>query len=221
MAHWRRRLPTALGGVTWVAVSYGLLFASYVEYGHRAAEPRFLTSLRDGLVIGAVLGVALALFRWVRTASAEDHQDTVEATLRTDRLRALLSAAACAVLFVLPDAGIRNKIYFTGGLTDLPIVTAARLLTVGAIGLVLALATCAWPHYLLARCQFAARGQLPWRLQTFLTDAHRLGILRRAGSTYQFRHARLQHHLAESARVPGPRLCAGLSGSGSGSTTSR
>lgn len=220
MAHWRRHLPSALGSVACVAVFYGLLFASYVEYGHRGGEPRFLTSLRDGLVIGAVLGVALAFFRWVRAASARDNQQTVEGALHTDRLRALLSGAACALLFVLPDAGIRSKIYSPSELTDLPIVTVSRLLTVGAIGLVLALATCAWPYYVLARFQFAVCGQLPWRLQAFLADAHRLGILRRVNSTYQFRHARLQSRLAESTRLPEQRTPADLLGAHSDSTTS-
>lgn len=220
MAHWRRRLPYALVAVVCVAVSYGLLFASYAEYGHRGGEPRFLTSLRDGLVIGVVLGVGLAFFRWVRAASADDSQETVEGTLHTDRLLALLSAGSCALLFVLPESGIRNYIYFTGTLADLPAMAAARLLAIGAIAVVLALATRAWPYYVLARFQFAVRGQLPWRLQEFLADAHRLGILRRVSSTYQFRHARLQSRLAQSTRLPEPRTPADPPGTRSDSALS-
>jgi hypothetical protein len=39
---------------------------------------------------------------------------------------------------------------------------------------------------------------LPWRLISFLEDAHRLGILRQVGPIYQFRHYELQEHLANS-----------------------
>ncbi|MFI5687631.1 NACHT domain-containing protein [Streptomyces sp. NPDC051636] len=54
----------------------------------------------------------------------------------------------------------------------------------------------AWSWFLLTRVWLALRGRLPWRLMRFLDDAHRRGILRQAGAVYQFRHARLQDHLA-------------------------
>jgi hypothetical protein len=60
----------------------------------------------------------------------------------------------------------------------------------------IALAATCWPYYSLARLRFALSGQLPWRLQAFLADAHRLGVLRQAGAVYQFRHANLQQRLA-------------------------
>lgn len=40
------------------------------------------------------------------------------------------------------------------------------------------------------------RGRLPWRLGRFLDDCYRLGILRVAGTAWQFRHRELQDHLA-------------------------
>ncbi|MGW8742707.1 NACHT domain-containing protein [Streptomyces sp. NPDC055794] len=205
IAHWRRRLPRSAVSVACVAASFGLFFASYAAYVHREGQSRFLTSLSDGLIVGAILGVGLAFFRWVRAAPALDDQESVEGSLRADRLLAVLGGGACAVLFVLPDAGVRTSIWYTSTLTDLAIVAAFRFLDIGVVGLVLALATCAWPYYTLARFQFAIRGQLPWRLQSFLADAHHLGILRRVSSTYQFRHACLQHRLAGRARLPEPR----------------
>lgn len=60
----------------------------------------------------------------------------------------------------------------------------------------------AWGRYLVARCRLAVRGQLPWRLMSFLEDAHRRGVLRQVGSAYQFRHLRLRQRLAER---PDPR----------------
>jgi hypothetical protein len=44
---------------------------------------------------------------------------------------------------------------------------------------------------------------VPYRLLEFLDDAHKLGILRQVGARYQFRHARVQDHLAkDSAHKP-------------------
>jgi hypothetical protein len=53
----------------------------------------------------------------------------------------------------------------------------------------------AWPSYGIARIWLALRHRLPWRLMTFLDDAHKRGVLRRAGAVYQFRHIELQHRL--------------------------
>ncbi|MGY5126896.1 hypothetical protein [Streptomyces nigrescens] len=44
-------------------------------------------------------------------------------------------------------------------------------------------------------------GRLPWTVSAFLRDAHRRGVLRQAGAVYQFRHARLQEHLARGSRT--------------------
>ncbi|MFF3754035.1 NACHT domain-containing protein [Streptomyces sp. NPDC002018] len=52
--------------------------------------------------------------------------------------------------------------------------------------------------FTLARCWLALRGQVPWRLMPFLADAHRRGVLRQVGATYQLRHAELQRRLARS-----------------------
>jgi WD40 repeat protein len=62
----------------------------------------------------------------------------------------------------------------------------------------LTLLSFAWPRFALAN---AARffGNLPRGLPAFLADATRRGILRQSGSTYQFRHVRLQESLVRSA----------------------
>jgi hypothetical protein len=56
-----------------------------------------------------------------------------------------------------------------------------------------------WPSYEIARIWLAFHYCLPWRLMSFLTDAHRRGVLRQAGAVYQFRHIELQHRLARRA----------------------
>jgi len=45
----------------------------------------------------------------------------------------------------------------------------------------------AWFKWELARAYLALRRRIPWRLMTFLADAHRRGVLRQVGPVYQFR----------------------------------
>ncbi len=68
-----------------------------------------------------------------------------------------------------------------------------------AVGLPIALSQTAWGGFAVARLWSAVRGRLPWRLISFLAEAHRRGVLRQAGAVYQFRHAELQRYLAERA----------------------
>ena len=53
--------------------------------------------------------------------------------------------------------------------------------------------------FTLSRWWLALRGHVPWHLMPFLADAHRRGVLRQVGSTYQLRHAELQRRLAGKA----------------------
>jgi NACHT domain len=52
-----------------------------------------------------------------------------------------------------------------------------------------------WPSFVVARAWLAIHHRLPWRLMTFLGDAHRRGVLRQVGAAYQFRHIELQRRL--------------------------
>ncbi|UGQ12378.1 hypothetical protein LO772_01830 [Yinghuangia sp. ASG 101] len=53
----------------------------------------------------------------------------------------------------------------------------------------------AWGRYHVAHWALALRGRVPWRLMAFCEDAHRLEVLRQAGSAYEFRHEALRGHL--------------------------
>jgi hypothetical protein len=53
-----------------------------------------------------------------------------------------------------------------------------------------------WRRYLALL--LATRGRLPWRLSRFLDWATRAGLMRMAGTAYQFRHRELQEYLALS-----------------------
>ncbi|BBC31686.1 hypothetical protein SGFS_029800 [Streptomyces graminofaciens] len=78
--------------------------------------------------------------------------------------------------------------------------------------------TTAWVRYTQARVWLALRGRLPWRLQGFLEDAHRRGVLRQSGGVYQFRHLELRDRLAgeeneEERRDFAPRPAVRVAGS--------
>ncbi|MGW4238336.1 helix-turn-helix domain-containing protein [Streptomyces sp. NPDC004749] len=69
----------------------------------------------------------------------------------------------------------------------------------GALGYILSLT--AWGQWcVLSRVWLPLTGRLPWAVVTFLDDAYQRGVLRQAGAVYQFRHARLQSHLAQAHR---------------------
>jgi hypothetical protein len=60
----------------------------------------------------------------------------------------------------------------------------------------------AWLRFRLAHFRLACAGVLPWRLFAFLEDAHRLGVLRQSGATYQFSHSKVRDRLAERRSTP-------------------
>jgi len=65
------------------------------------------------------------------------------------------------------------------------------------IGLAIGTSLTAWGQWLVfARVWLPLTGRLPWSVAAFLDDACHRGVLRQVGAVYQFRHARLQAHLA-------------------------
>ncbi|WP_344918289.1 NACHT domain-containing protein [Streptosporangium oxazolinicum] len=55
-----------------------------------------------------------------------------------------------------------------------------------------------WITYTIAKIWLVVRWRFPLRLLTFLEEAHELGLLRRSGPFYQFRHREIQLYLAET-----------------------
>jgi hypothetical protein len=146
-----------------------------------------------GVPAGAVIGAAFALAAWGRTPDAAARPASPASTLRADRNLVLLLAVP--FMLVLPAffgaafaRGLDGFVSF--GLYGLGIGLSIWLAVV---------LSHPWPQYLIAAGWLAARGQLPWRLAAFLAEANDLQVLRQRGAAYQFRHARLQDHLA---RVP-------------------
>jgi hypothetical protein len=105
--------------------------------------------------------------------------------------------------------GIVSVLIF--GLDAMP----AHLLTIGFLGgllviLVSGLGRNAWGQWLiLSRVLLPLTGRLPWGVLAFLDDAYQRGVLRQAGAVYQFRHARLQHHLTHVYQARGIKQSVG------------
>ena len=151
-----------------------------------------------GVPAGAVIGAAFALAQWGRTPAASAPPASPASTLRADRNLVLL----LAVPFMLVIPAFFGAAFARG----LDGFVSFGLYGLG-IGLTIWLAVVLshpWPQYLIAAGWLAARGQLPWRLAAFLAEANDLQVLRQRGGAYQFRHARLQDHLAQVSRPPPP-----------------
>jgi hypothetical protein len=112
------------------------------------------------------------------------------ASLKLDRTTTLALASITGVgIGVLAGVVGTNVVGPAFGLT--------LALTIGLVAAAIFTAyASAWGQWLvLVRFWLPLTGRLPWRLAAFLTDAHRRGVLRQNGATYQFRHLRLQEHL--------------------------
>ena len=177
----------------WVRASFGLVYG--------AAAAVILNGLL-GFVISAFLGVAASAATAMVTAAAtvwagrgrsrRPHRSTPLSALRANHVAALLAAVqhgimgGCAfALLAFFASGLRHALI--AGVVAGAVYAAAAAFGAGLW---------TWTRFRLAHLQLALRGQLPLQLWAFLTDAHRRGVLRQAGTVWQFRHALLQKRLA-------------------------
>jgi hypothetical protein len=179
----------------------GLLFGLGVGLGVGNALQIGLGAhgLMFGLVVGFGVGLVLVLATWLQAPSSDDPGATPLSTLKATRTLVLAVESTCAFVGMLAGAiviGSGFQVWLVVGLV-FGLVLGLEFGLV--IGLLSGLLPGTWVPYVVVRSWLAVRGQLPWRLMTFLEDCHRLGILRLVGPVYQFRHARLQDHLARTA----------------------
>ncbi|MGI5453322.1 NACHT domain-containing protein [Streptomyces sp. CA-249302] len=142
-----------------------------------------------GVLIGVVGGCVCGVHRALSVPSDVMRATGPGSSLRTDRIASLARGGLVALVVAgvsLPVVALPGD---WGGLVHigtqlwLPLGTAA-------------LALSAWGRFTVTRVWLAATGRMPWRLMAFLEDAHRRGVLRRSGAYFEFRHLRLQGHLA-------------------------
>jgi transcriptional regulator with XRE-family HTH domain len=166
-----------------------------------------------GIMFGIGCGLVFGLMSWCETpmdiASAGSPADLLRQNRTTVAVQLLVfgPAFALAVPFVswlvvvllqqLPSEIVWGLEFYWSPLFGL------ALGSVGALGggLGYALSMTGWGQWVVfGRLWLPLTGRLPWALPAFLDDAYRRGVLRRAGAVYQFRHARLQDHLARFPR---------------------
>ncbi|QHC23454.1 CHAT domain-containing protein [Streptomyces sp. GS7] len=157
-----------------------------------------------GLGTGLLLGLMTLLEEPDDTRSAASPTDL----LNTSRRNAVFQLLSWALLFMLV-AGIVNRFTAWHGYG----ISAALEATFG-LGLGYRISLTAWGQWVaLVRIWLPLTGRVPWALIAFLDDACQRGVLRRTGADYQFRHPRLQHHLAQTSGCeaePAPGLHAEL-----------
>jgi hypothetical protein len=177
-----RHLAIGLASGVGVGVVAGVLLGS--DFG-----------LLTAVVIGLTLGLMDGLNVWLDVSTDVTCALSPQSTRRAERIAALARSMADGVAIAVTSGvafglayGIRSAI------------THALVFGIG-FGLAdryMGLSASVWGRYFVAKAWLALSGRLPWRLMAFLDDAHRHGLLRRVGAGYQFRHARLQEHLARA-----------------------
>jgi transcriptional regulator with XRE-family HTH domain len=167
----------------------------------------------DAIMFGLVYALGVALVFWfigmivapVDLASAGSPADLIRAN-RTMFVGPTLVLAPLFAGFIVATAEVLDALDagrpFGLELDWAPslVVTAGLISAIGGgIGYVLGMTP--WGQWLVfGRIWLPFTGQLPWTVVAFLEDACQRGVLRQSGPHYQFRHARLQAHLAASDR---------------------
>ncbi|MFI2667854.1 NACHT domain-containing protein [Micromonospora carbonacea] len=159
--------------------------------------------LADGLAIGLTIGLTIGL-GFVLLSGPEPVGDELpdpRLTLHRDRALFLTGGLGFGLVFVLAFGPAFGPAVLLEGVL-------AGLVFGPPIGLVAGFGR-AWFRFGLARIWLGTQWHLPWRVMRFLDDAYRRGVLRQVGAAYQFRHARLQDHLANADRARRPGVAGG------------
>lgn len=184
------QLVVELRGFGWSGLLSGVVLGAWVMVLEQVLLGRPSGDLSHGFVVTAlmlVIGLVLGFMQWLRLPADQIHAVGPQEVLRADRDAAVVLAL--------------------GGGAGIGAATGLGFTYFGGDGFVVALWSCvvvgvpmgfvaAWPWYLLSAGWLALRGRLPWRVMAFLDDAHRRDVLRKSGTFYEFRHARLQDRLA-------------------------
>ncbi|MET8847858.1 helix-turn-helix domain-containing protein [Amycolatopsis sp. NPDC004625] len=176
-------------------------------------ETALVTTLVSGLVFGLAAGATFGLVAVLETPLDIGSAVSPLTLLRANRTTVLRQVLAFGPLLALAiAAGGRLVVDLLQDVVGPLVWTLSGGLAVGLIGgaggaVAYVFAFTAWGQWLVVtRVWLPLTGRLPWATAAFLEDAYRRGILRQAGAVYQFRHARLQDHLARRAGGPADRV---------------
>lgn len=186
------------GFVTLVAAIRPYPEVSRLRVGLRLNVYAVLGGFAFGFLLGLVIGLAAALATGVASAfmwgligridtGAQPRAVTPMSVLRSDRVVTIICGLPLPVTFA-------TLILFAGS----PLAAVGGLVAFWLFYGIGVASMTAWSWFGLTRVWLALHGRTPLRLMAFLDDAHRRGVLRRVGPTYEFRHARLRAHLRQS-----------------------
>ncbi|MGW2180876.1 helix-turn-helix domain-containing protein [Streptomyces sp. NPDC001732] len=200
------------GSVMGVGCASALALQRWLFYGIPITNEMVIKgTLINMLVLGLIFGAGAGLVFGIM-AALEAPLDVTSAATPAGLLASNRATVVRQVLVLVPMLTTTIAVggyLFTGLLDGIlgPLSWKAEDgLTIGAIGGLggtcsYALSFTAWGRWLvLSRVWLPLTGKLPWDTVAFLDDAYRRGVLRQTGAVYQFRHVRLQHHLARSYR---------------------
>lgn len=154
-----------------------------------------LAGLLGFLLTGLVFGLLHGLMVWIASPVSDERAQSPVESLRGDLRLTIARAGAFAVAGGL-------AVGIIGGLVGYLVLVPVAVLVV----LIAVLQDKDSPPRWACLVYFATvvilwmQGRIPLRLMGFLDDAHRLNLLRQAGTVYQFRHAKYQDHLAATAQ---------------------
>ncbi|MFC9931907.1 helix-turn-helix domain-containing protein [Streptomyces sp. NPDC127190] len=199
-----------------VVMGVGMALVTTLQYhlffhAPLATSPMLHVTLTNMLVYALIFGPAACLVFGLVVALEAPLDVTTSATpqglLSSNRATAGRRALVLAPMLTLTVAlgGYVVVFLLHGALGPLAwsLSDALPIAAAGGLGGTAAymLAFTAWGQWiLLARIWLPLTGRLPRDTLAFLDDAYRRGVLRRRGAVHQFRHLRLQHHLARSYR---------------------
>jgi len=160
-----------------------------------------LLGSRFGLVTAVVIGLTLGLMDglnvWLDVSTDVTCALSPRSTRSAERIASVARSVADGVAIAAASGVAFGLAYGTRSAIIHALVFGVGF---GLADRYMGLSASVWGRYFIAKAWLALSGRLPWRLMAFLDDAYTRGLLRRVGAGYQFRHARLQEHLA-SARA--------------------
>ncbi|MEU8652029.1 helix-turn-helix domain-containing protein [Streptomyces sp. NPDC048737] len=188
--------------------SIGLVNAYRWQAGLSSAlEAGLVNAIVLGLAFGGAAGLTFCLLGLLEAPLDIASAVSPRSVLNADRRTTLTQLAFWALVFgVTVGLGVGVVVDLLQGHLGLLILDTAGRITIGAVSgvggaLGYTLSMTAWGQWcVFSRLWLPLTGRLPWAVVAFLDDAYRRGVLRRAGAVYQFRHARLQSHLARAHR---------------------
>ncbi|WP_344640904.1 helix-turn-helix domain-containing protein [Kitasatospora cystarginea] len=182
----------------------GLVVAKDPRAPIGVTEAMLIYSLHDGFVFAMATGLALGLMAALETpvdpGAAAAPMELLAINRTTIIRQALLVAPVVAIAIAVIQRVLGSVL--PGWLLESPSLWQGLFLgtdcaLIATLSYILAFTS--WGQWLLfTRIWLPLTGRLPWATMAFLDDAYHRGVLRQVGAVYQFRHARLQHHLSHA-----------------------